>query len=71
MRGGAGAWLCLVRQGGRGPAGCARLTGRGCSPPSEEALRAWLLLRDVDVSEWGSGPYKSVRDLYHEVPDGQ
>ncbi len=38
-----------------------------CSPPSVEALRAWLLLRDVDLSLWGQGPCKSVRDLFREV----
>jgi hypothetical protein len=37
------------------------------SPPSVEALRAWLLLRDVDLSQWGAGPCKSVEDLYNEV----
>jgi hypothetical protein len=51
------------------PAHTMPCPSRGCSPPSEEALRAWLLLRDVDLSLWGRGPCKSVRDLFHEVRD--
>jgi hypothetical protein len=40
----------------------------GGIPPTVDALRAWLLFRDVDISAWGTGPCKSVEDLFHEVP---
>ena len=40
----------------------------GGIPPSVEALKAWLMFRDVDLSTWGSGARKSIVDLFDEVP---